>query len=131
MACMLVITCHGQLALCRRQLVENHKSTQLPRCRAWNVTDTQLNHSDAAQLSSTEASGPVSAALAYVASNTMPTTDLLRGLGLSRNPFTDRTAEKTNLDVTSLYSHSDLQGFEPSGAHPHAPPRACTPITAP
>lgn len=46
----------------------------------------------------------------------MPSTDLLRGLGLSRNPFTDRTAEKTNLDTTSLYLHSDLQGFTPSGA---------------
>lgn len=45
----------------------------------------------------------------------MPSTDLLRGLGLSRNPFTDRTAEKTNLDTTSLYLHSDLQGFTPSG----------------
>eukprot|EP00208_Stichococcus_sp_RCC1054_P006187 CAMPEP_0206139636 /NCGR_PEP_ID=MMETSP1473-20131121/6804_1 /ASSEMBLY_ACC=CAM_ASM_001109 /TAXON_ID=1461547 /ORGANISM="Stichococcus sp, Strain RCC1054" /LENGTH=525 /DNA_ID=CAMNT_0053533509 /DNA_START=135 /DNA_END=1712 /DNA_ORIENTATION=+ len=44
----------------------------------------------------------------------MPSTDLLRGLGLSRNPFTDRTAEKTNLDTTSLYLHSDLQGFTPS-----------------
>lgn len=43
-------------------------------------------------------------------------TDLLKGLGLSRNPFTDRTAEKTLLDASSLYTHSDLQGFQPSGA---------------
>lgn len=39
--------------------------------------------------------------------------------GLSRNPFTDRTAEKTVLDSTSLYVHSDLQGFSPSGARDH------------
>ena len=26
----------------------------------------------------------------------------------------DRTAEKTSLDTTSLYVHSDLQGFTPS-----------------
>lgn len=44
----------------------------------------------------------------------MPTTDLLRTFGLSRNPFTDRTAEKTNLDSTSLYIHSDLRGLKPS-----------------
>ena len=58
----------------------------------------------------------------------MPSTDLLRGLGLSRNPFTDRTAEKTNLDTTSLYLHSDLQGFTPSGApggHARPAPRMC------
>lgn len=63
-------------------------------------------------------------------------TDLLRGLGLSRNPFTDRTAEKTNLDTTSLYTHSDLQGFQPSGAQHllsicslrlHTVPAACDP----
>jgi hypothetical protein len=28
----------------------------------------------------------------------MPTTDLLRTFGLYRNPFIDRTAEKTNID---------------------------------
>lgn len=44
----------------------------------------------------------------------MPTTDLLRQYGLSRNPFTDRTAEKTELDLTSMYIHSDLQNFSPS-----------------
>ncbi|KAG2499585.1 hypothetical protein HYH03_002527 [Edaphochlamys debaryana] len=44
----------------------------------------------------------------------MPQTDLLRSFGLSRNPFTDRTAEKTNLDQTSLYIHSDLRGLRPS-----------------
>ncbi|EFJ51141.1 hypothetical protein VOLCADRAFT_87918 [Volvox carteri f. nagariensis] len=44
----------------------------------------------------------------------MPTTDLLKTFGLSRNPFTDRTAEKTNLDSTSLYIHSDLRGLKPS-----------------
>lgn len=44
----------------------------------------------------------------------MPTTDLLRTFGLSRNPFTDRTAEKTNHNDTSLYIHSDLRGLRPS-----------------
>lgn len=44
----------------------------------------------------------------------MPATNLLNKFGLSRNPFTDRTAEKTSLDPTSLYQHSDLQGFAPS-----------------
>lgn len=44
----------------------------------------------------------------------MPTTDLLKTFGLSRNPFTDRTAEKTNHDTTSLYIHSDLRGFRPN-----------------
>ncbi|GFR45248.1 hypothetical protein Agub_g6354 [Astrephomene gubernaculifera] len=44
----------------------------------------------------------------------MPTTDLLKTFGLSRNPFTDRTAEKTNLDSTSLYIHSDLRGLKPT-----------------
>jgi hypothetical protein len=44
----------------------------------------------------------------------MPTTDLLKTFGLSRNPFTDRTAEKTNHDATSLYIHSDLRGFRPN-----------------
>lgn len=44
----------------------------------------------------------------------MPTTDLLKTFGLSRNPFTDRTAEKTAHDNTSLYVHSDLRGFKPS-----------------
>ena len=45
----------------------------------------------------------------------MPSTDVLKQFGLSRNPFTDRTAEKTFLDGSSLYVHSDLQGFRPSG----------------
>lgn len=44
----------------------------------------------------------------------MPTTNLLEQFGLNRNPFNDRTAEKTFLDDTSLYRHSDLQGFQPS-----------------
>eukprot|EP00879_Flechtneria_rotunda_P019553 GHRR01020540.1.p1 GENE.GHRR01020540.1~~GHRR01020540.1.p1 ORF type:complete len:440 (+),score=147.39 GHRR01020540.1:1011-2330(+) len=44
----------------------------------------------------------------------MPTTDLLKTFGLSRNPFTDRTAEKTSHDQTSLYIHSDLRGFKPN-----------------
>lgn len=44
----------------------------------------------------------------------MPTTDLLKTFGLSRNPFTDRTAEKTFLDPVSLYIHSDLRGIKPS-----------------
>lgn len=39
---------------------------------------------------------------------------VLRQYGLERNPFIDRTAEKTILDETSLYKHSDLQGFTPS-----------------
>lgn len=43
----------------------------------------------------------------------MPT-DLLKQFGLSRNPFTDRTAEKSYLDPLSLYIHSDLRGFRPS-----------------
>ena len=29
---------------------------------------------------------------------TMPTTDILKTLGLRHNPFTDRTAEKTEID---------------------------------
>lgn len=44
----------------------------------------------------------------------MPRTDLLKRFGLGRNPFTDRTAEKTEHDETSLYIHSDLRGFKPS-----------------
>ncbi|GAB4824161.1 hypothetical protein N2152v2_011207 [Parachlorella kessleri] len=43
-----------------------------------------------------------------------PHTDLLKQFGLNRNPFTDRTAEKTGLDDLSLYIRSDLQGFKPS-----------------
>lgn len=42
-------------------------------------------------------------------------TDLLKQFHLSRNPFVDRTAEKTELDDVSLYIHSDMQGFKPSG----------------
>jgi len=45
----------------------------------------------------------------------MPSTDLLKTWGLKRNPYTDRTAEKTHLDGVSMYIHSDLQGFQPSG----------------
>ncbi|KAI3438402.1 hypothetical protein D9Q98_000834 [Chlorella vulgaris] len=41
-------------------------------------------------------------------------TDLLKQFHLSRNPFVDRTAEKSELDEVSLYIHSDLQGFKPS-----------------
>jgi hypothetical protein len=44
----------------------------------------------------------------------MPTTDLLKAFGLSKNPFTDRTAENTSHDETSLYIHSDLRGFRPN-----------------
>ncbi|GAX81460.1 hypothetical protein CEUSTIGMA_g8889.t1 [Chlamydomonas eustigma] len=44
----------------------------------------------------------------------MPTTDLLKTFGLSRNPFTDRTAEKTCIDPLSLYVHSDLRGLKPN-----------------
>lgn len=44
----------------------------------------------------------------------MPTTDLLKTFGLARNPFTDRTAEKANLNPSALYVHSDLQGFTPN-----------------
>lgn len=44
----------------------------------------------------------------------MPTTDLLKTFGLSRNPFTDRTAEKANLHPSALYIQSDLQGFTPN-----------------
>ena len=43
--------------------------------------------------------------------------DLLAQFGLIKNPYTDRTAEKSSLDDLSLYSHSDLQGFQPSGEH--------------
>lgn len=55
-------------------------------------------------------------------------TDLLRQFGLSRNPFVDRTAEKTTLDPVSLYVHSDLHGFTPSGA---AGPGALEGVPAP
>ncbi|CAL5229191.1 g12471 [Coccomyxa viridis] len=44
----------------------------------------------------------------------MPGADLLRQFGLARNPFVDRTAEKTLLDGSSLYVHSDLARFQPS-----------------
>ncbi|KAA8491917.1 hypothetical protein FVE85_8399 [Porphyridium purpureum] len=44
----------------------------------------------------------------------MAESSLLQAYGLQRNPFTDRTAERTNLDVKMLYMHSDLQGFVPS-----------------
>eukprot|EP00892_Ulva_mutabilis_P002607 jgi/Ulvmu1/12347/UM089_0031.1 len=39
---------------------------------------------------------------------------LLEKYGLYRNPFTDRTAERTDLDHTSQYIHSDLHNFKPS-----------------
>ena len=45
---------------------------------------------------------------------TMPCSDVLTLFGLSHNPFTDRTAEKTDLNDISLYMHSDLAGFRPS-----------------
>ena len=39
---------------------------------------------------------------------------LLNYYGLDRNPFVDRTAEKTDLEEEAMYLHSDLQGFKPS-----------------
>jgi hypothetical protein len=44
----------------------------------------------------------------------MPPSSLLKQYGLARNPFTDRTAENTDMDPLSLYEHSDLQHFKPS-----------------
>lgn len=44
----------------------------------------------------------------------MPNTDLLNQFGLQRNPFVDRTAERTKLDASALYVQSDLRCFEPS-----------------
>lgn len=44
----------------------------------------------------------------------MKPANLLQQHGLARNPFTDRTAENTQLDPLSLYEHSDLQHFKPS-----------------
>jgi energy-coupling factor transporter ATP-binding protein EcfA2 len=44
----------------------------------------------------------------------MKPANLLEQHGLARNPFTDRTAENTQLDQFSLYEHSDLQHFKPS-----------------
>ncbi len=44
----------------------------------------------------------------------MPNTDLLNQFGLQRNPFVDRTAERTKLDDSALYVQSDLRCFEPS-----------------
>lgn len=42
-------------------------------------------------------------------------TDLLRLFGMARNPFVDRTAEKTApLDEVSLFTPSDLRDFHPS-----------------
>lgn len=49
-----------------------------------------------------------------VKSLTSPLQDLLKTFGLSRNPFTDRTAEKTSIDPLSLYIHSDLRCFKPN-----------------
>ena len=60
----------------------------------------------------------------------MPSTDVLKQFGLSRNPFTDRTAEKTFHDGSSLYVHSDLQGFRPSGTGQGAvQPAVCMPTS--
>ena len=59
----------------------------------------------------------------------MPNTDLLKQYGLSRNPFIDRTAEKTNLDSQSLYIPSDLQGFTPS-TNTYGEGSGCTPSGA-
>eukprot|EP00924_Labyrinthula_sp_SR-Ha-C_P006229 augustus_masked-scaffold_31-processed-gene-0.43-mRNA-1 protein AED:0.12 eAED:0.15 QI:0/-1/0/1/-1/1/1/0/611 len=39
---------------------------------------------------------------------------MLESLGLGRNPYVDRTAEKSLLQTQSFYLHSDLQGFRPS-----------------
>ena len=39
---------------------------------------------------------------------------LLAHFGLARNPYTDRTAEKTLLDEQACYVLADLQGFKPS-----------------
>ena len=50
------------------------------------------------------------------ATGVMSRKDLLKQYGLIKNPYTDRTAEKTTLDDLSAYMHSDLQGFQPSGA---------------
>ena len=44
----------------------------------------------------------------------MPSTDLFKVFGIYRNPFVDRTAEKTELDEECLYTFSDLRGFGPS-----------------
>lgn len=44
----------------------------------------------------------------------MPPPNLLNKFRLTRNPFTDRTAEKTVLDDNAIYSRSDLTRFEPS-----------------
>ncbi len=54
---------------------------------------------------------------AVISTGAMPAghRDLLKSFGLSRNPFTDRTAETTTLDGIAHYNHSDLQGFAPSG----------------
>lgn len=44
----------------------------------------------------------------------MPPSNLLKKYGLARNPFTDRTAENTDMSPLSLYEHSDLQHFKPT-----------------
>mmetsp|Transcript_22236 Transcript_22236/g.26710 ORF Transcript_22236/g.26710 Transcript_22236/m.26710 type:complete len:508 (+) Transcript_22236:76-1599(+) len=44
----------------------------------------------------------------------MSSSKILKHYSLNRNPFTDRTAEKSNLTTESYYIHSDLQGFEPN-----------------
>lgn len=45
----------------------------------------------------------------------MPHTDLLKQFNLRTNPFVDRVAEKTKLEGSALYVHSDLRNFSPSG----------------
>lgn len=40
--------------------------------------------------------------------------NLLRQFRLTRNPFTDRTAEKTELDDSAIYKRSDLINFKPN-----------------
>ncbi|CAG9463409.1 unnamed protein product [Pedinophyceae sp. YPF-701] len=44
----------------------------------------------------------------------MSASKTLQRLGLRRNPFVDRTGERTGLDPSSLYVHSDLQDFHPN-----------------
>jgi len=42
------------------------------------------------------------------------TSKMLAKLGLTHNPYVDRTAEKSLLKTGAFYLHSDLQGFRPS-----------------
>eukprot|EP00976_Prorocentrum_cordatum_P113490 1195708-Prorocentrum_minimum.AAC.3 len=41
-------------------------------------------------------------------------TPFLSFYGLRRNPYVDRTAEKTRLESKAVYLPSDLQGFTPT-----------------